>query len=161
LGVSNNDLEFLHARALPYYGNRSSKGEVERTLKLAIAEITFEDCGAKWPEIIAPLLAEGQIGAVYQGRMEWGPRALGNRSILASPCSADTRTRLNTVVKKRPLFQPFCPAILAEERERLFERAYENHHMTCAFRMREEFRELLPAAVHVDGTARVQFVTEE
>jgi carbamoyltransferase len=93
--------------------------------------------------------------------MEWGPRALGNRSILADPRSASMRERINKVVKKRPLFQPFCPSVLVEEKDRLFERAYLNRHMTCAFRMRREFWEHLPSAIHIDGTARVQFVSAD
>src|SRR5262249_56331684 len=109
-------------------------------------------------EAVARFVHQGQIGAIYQGRMEWGPRALGNRSIVANPCLPETKERINRVVKKRPLFQPFCPTILEEEKERLFEHAYMNRHMTCAFRMREEFWKCLPSAIHIDGTARVQFL---
>lgn len=159
LGVTSDQMAFLADLVLPYYGNQNSREEVEATLTTAGEIISYEDRSDDWPEVAALLLARGQIGAVYQGRMEWGPRALGNRSILANPCLTNTRSRLNTVVKKRPPFQPFCPAILNEERERLFDRAYDNPHMTCAFRLREEFRSRLPAAVHVDGTARVQFVS--
>jgi carbamoyltransferase len=93
--------------------------------------------------------------------MEWGPRALGNRSILADPRLASMRERINTVVKKWPLFQPFCPSVLVEEKDRLFEHAYLNRHMTCAFRMRREFWVHLPSAIHIDGTARVQFVSAD
>jgi carbamoyltransferase len=159
LGVTGNDMAFLRDLALPYYGNQNSREEVERALAASYEQITFEHQGDNWPEATAELLAEGQIGAVFEGRMEWGPRALGNRSILANPCLSETRERLNKVVKKRPLFQPFCPAILIEERERLFERAYNNQHMTCAFRLRKELRLQLPGAIHIDGTARVQFVS--
>lgn len=158
LGVTSGEMAFLADLALPYYGNENSREEVEAALTTAGDIISYEDRSDDWPEATALLLARGQIGAVYQGRMEWGPRALGNRSILANPCLTNTRSRLNTVVKKRSPFQPFCPAILTEERGRLFDNAYDNPHMTCAFRLLEEFRSRLPAAVHVDGTARVQFV---
>src|SRR5262249_11969514 len=156
-GVTNDQMAFLADLVLPYYGSEKSREEVEAALTTAGEIISYEDRSDGWPEAIAALLAEGKIGAVYQGRMEWSPRALGNRSILANPCLTNTRWRLNTVVKKRSPFQPFCPAILTEERGRLFDNAYDNPHMTCAFRMREEFRSRLPAAIHVDGTARVQF----
>ena len=157
-GVTQSDISFLYQSTLPYYGSQSSRKDVQHALVSAREEIVFLDQSDDWPEIAATLLADGQIGAVYQGCMEWGPRALGNRSILANPCLAETRERLNKVIKQRPLFQPFCPAVLIEEKERLFERAYDNRHMTCAFRMRGEFQQQLPAAIHVDGTARVQFV---
>ena len=68
---------------------------------------------------------------------------------------------INGSIKNRPLFQPFCPSILEEERERLFEKSYPNKHMTCAFRMKEEHRKKIPASVHVDGTGRAQFVEEK
>ena len=95
-----------------------------------------------------------------QGRMEFGPRALGNRSILANPTLPSTRDRLNNSVKRRPWYQPFGPSMLDEERERLFEASAPNKHMTMAFRMKREYWGQLPAAVHVDGTARPQFVEE-
>ena len=69
--------------------------------------------------------------------------------------------RINANVKKRPNYQPFCPSILEEERERLFENSFPHKHMAIAFRMKEEFIQDLPCAVHVDGTARPQFVEEK
>jgi carbamoyltransferase len=93
--------------------------------------------------------------------MEWGPRALGNRSIIADPRPKDFREKINKEIKRRPAFQPFCPSILAEEAPRLFESYYLNKHMTCAFRMKKEFWDKLPSAIHIDGTARAQFVSRE
>jgi carbamoyltransferase len=158
IGVSEAAFDFLHSVPVPYYGSEHLRSESLRALSNASKWVVFEDSSANWPERAAAFIFGGEVGAVYQGRMEWGPRALGNRSILANACTASTRDRLNAIVKKRPLFQPFCPAIMEEERERLFEHSYLNLHMTCAFRMRDEFLEDLPSAVHVDGTARAQFV---
>jgi carbamoyltransferase len=158
LGVSDGQLQFLKNMTLPYFGNQHPRSTIESALNRNRERISFEDRTADWPETVARFLHQGQIGAIYQGRMEWGPRALGNRSIVANPCLAETRHRINAVVKKRPLFQPFCPTILEEERERLFERAYVNRHMTCAFKMRKEFWNRLPSAIHIDGTARAQFL---
>jgi carbamoyltransferase len=158
IGMPETAFDFLRTLSPPYFGNQHARSEASRALSKAAKRLSFEDAATDWPERAAALIFAGEVGAVYQGRMEWGPRALGNRSILANPCMASTRDLLNSVVKKRPLFQPFCPAIMEEERERLFERSYPNRHMTCAFRMREDFLGQLPSAVHVDGTARAQFV---
>jgi carbamoyltransferase len=92
--------------------------------------------------------------------MEFGPRALGNRSIVANPMLEDTRQKINSTVKRRPAYQPFCPSILEEERERLFYDSFSHKHMAIAFRMKEEFIKYLPCAAHIDGTARPQFVEE-
>ena len=161
LGVAERDLTFLQDERLPYFGNHHPRTAAEKCLASRGNLVAFEDRSQDWPEQVAALLIQGEIGAIYQGRMEWGPRALGNRSILADPRIASMRERISKVVKKRPLFQPFCPAVLVEEKDRLFERAYINRHMTCAFRMRREFWEKLPSAIHIDGTARVQFVSAD
>jgi carbamoyltransferase len=161
LGVPERDFEFLQDERLPYFGNHHPRTASEKCLARFGDSVAFEDRSQDWPEMVAALLFKGEIGAIYQGPMEWGPRALGNRSILADPRMASMRERINNVVKKRPLFQPFCPSVLVEEKDRLFERAYINRHMTCAFRMRREFWEKLPSAIHIDGTARAQFVSAD
>ena len=158
-GVTEEELAFLQDSRTPYYGNSHPRTAVEQTLANRANLIAFEERSDDWPETVASLLVQGQVGAIYHGRMEWGPRALGNRSILADARNPNMRERINSVVKKRPVFQPFCPSVLAEEKDRLFERAYINRHMTCAFRMRKEFWDELPSAIHIDGTARAQFVS--
>ncbi|MDA2920482.1 hypothetical protein MYX76_13485 [Desulfobacterota bacterium AH_259_B03_O07] len=154
-------LGWLKGVALPYWGTSYTRGETQEFLEAHSEALEIEDLGDRWPEVVARRIAGGQIGAIFQGRMEWGPRALGNRSILADARNPDARDILNEKIKRRPRFQPFCPSILLEEMGRLFERAYANKHMTCAFQMREEFLEMLPSAVHIDGSARVQFVEEK
>jgi carbamoyltransferase len=161
LGVTEQDLTFLRDGQLPYFGNHHPRAAVKKCLASFRSVVAFEDRSQDWPEMVAALLVQGEVGAIYQGRMEWGPRALGNRSILADPRFPSMRERINNVVKKRPVFQPFCPSVLAEEKDRLFERAYLNRHMTCAFRMRREFWAHLPSAIHIDGTARLQFVSAD
>lgn len=91
--------------------------------------------------------------------MEFGPRALGNRSIVASPMSLAIKEKINSTIKKRPWFQPFCPSILEDERELLFQNSFQHKHMATAFRLKEEFKSILPGLIHVDGTARPQFVS--
>jgi carbamoyltransferase len=153
------DISWLKTRVMPYYGPRIEAREVVNALS-GTPRVTAEKLGRAWPEFAAQSLASEKIVAVAQGRMEYGPRALGNRSILASPFNPKTRERLNLLVKRRPAFQPFCPSILEEERQRLFAESFPHKYMAIAFRMRKEFCEQLPSAVHVDGTVRPQFVEE-
>jgi carbamoyltransferase len=106
-------------------------------------------------------LLEGQIVAVVQDRFEWGPRALGQRSILAMPAQSDVRERINRVIKKREPFRPFAPAVLAENASTYFDGA-PNHmtpFMTTVCPVHDSARDSLRAVTHVDGTARVQTVT--
>jgi len=157
------DISWLKDLEMPYWGPSYSKEDVEKELKKDKwkDKITYKYIGEKWPEIAAEVIAKGDIIAIYQGRMEFGPRALGNRSILADPRDPKTRDRINSTVKRRPWFQPFCPSVLEEERKRLFEKSYKHKHMAIAFRMKKEFWDILPSAIHIDGTARPQFVEEK
>ena len=157
--ADEQDWQWLKAFSMPYFGSAYSQQTVESVLKKCAAVKYFKHEN-DWPEMAAKLVAEGQIGALFHGRMEWGPRALGNRSIIADCRDEQITKKINGSIKNRPLFQPFCPSILLEERERLFDRSYPNKHMTCAFKMKSEFRAQIPAAVHIDGTARAQFVDQ-
>ena len=146
---------------MPYWGPHYSNDEIKKTLKKFDDRIKIKDATDDlWHEYFAKLITEGKIGGLFQGRMEFGPRALGNRSIIGDARSLKTKERINSVVKGRPNFQPFCPSILEEDREKLFEKSYKNKHMTCAFKMKKEFAKILPSAVHIDDTARPQFVEE-
>jgi carbamoyltransferase len=109
----------------------------------------------------AKLLAEGKIFGWFNGGSEFGPRALGNRSIIADPRAADMRDRLNKVVKHRQEFRPFAPIVLAERAPEIFEHYAESPFMLLALPVKPEWRERIPAVVHVDGTARLQTVTED
>jgi len=104
-------------------------------------------------------LAAGKIVGWFQGRSEVGPRALGNRSILADPRDASMKDRLNSRVKHRAWFRPFAPAILEERMTEFFEIEQVEPFMTMAPRVRPDKAKLIPAAVHFDGTARVQTVS--
>ena len=103
-------------------------------------------------------LADGKIVGWFQGRFEMGPRALGNRSILADPRRADMRDILNNKVKQREPFRPFAPAVLLERAHEFFEIDQPDPFMTLAPRVRPDKRNVIPAAVHVDGTGRIQTV---
>ncbi len=110
-------------------------------------------------ERTAELLADGVIVGWMQGRMEYGPRALGNRSILADPRSASMTETVNRLVKFREPFRPFAPSVTLAAANEWFESAARSPYMLLAFRARESVREQIPAVIHVDGSARVQTVT--
>lgn len=109
----------------------------------------------------ARLLADGKIIGWVQGRAEFGPRALGSRSILADPRSSEMAERLNREVKFRERFRPFAPAILHEFGPDYFEDYQDSPYMERTLRFRPDVRERVPAVVHVDGTGRLQSVTAE
>ena len=148
-------------QALPFYGPAYSKEEMLGALRgqddldrtdLGSAENAAEDA--------AGALAADQIIAWFQGRMEYGPRALGNRSILANPLVPDIKERLNRVIKLREGFRPFAPAVTAERAPEYFDftpsSMFEFMLATCP--VREEWRHRLPGITHVDGSARMQTV---
>lgn len=106
-------------------------------------------------------IAGGAVVGWYQGRSEWGPRALGNRSILANPAIKDMKETINLKIKKRESFRPFAPSVLREEVGRFFEQDIESPFMMHVVKFKPEFRELFPAVTHVDGTGRLQSVDPE
>jgi carbamoyltransferase len=109
----------------------------------------------------ADLLVKGKLVGWVQGRAEFGPRALGNRSILADPRPADAKDLLNAKVKYREAFRPFAPSILTEHGPDWFEDYQDSPYMDRTLRWREDKRALVPAVVHADGTGRLQSVTAE
>jgi len=108
----------------------------------------------------AKLLADGAVIGWFQGRMEWGPRALGNRSILADPRRADMKAVINGKVKFREPYRPFAPSVLEEDAGDYFHLDAPSPFMTFVVRVRDTRRDTIPAVTHVDGTARVQTVSK-
>ena len=108
----------------------------------------------------AEMIAAGKVVGWFQGRMEWGPRALGNRSILADPRRTDMKDILNLKIKRRESFRPFAPSILREAVGDWFETDYDVPFMLQVFQIREEKRNMIPAVTHVNGSGRLQTVTE-
>jgi carbamoyltransferase len=104
-------------------------------------------------------IAAGKIVGWFQGRVEWGPRALGQRSILADPRRAEMKDILNRRIKHREIFRPFAPSIIEEAVPEYFERSDPSPFMTFAYSVRPEKRAVIPAPTHVDGTARLQTVS--
>jgi carbamoyltransferase len=110
------------------------------------------------PGRVAGELADGKIVAWFQGRMEWGPRALGHRSFLADPRRVDMKETINRKIKLREPFRPFAPSMLAEASERYFGTRHDAPFMITVFPVLEARKQEIPAVVHVDGTARPQLV---
>ncbi|RIJ44598.1 carbamoyltransferase, partial [Maribellus luteus] len=109
----------------------------------------------------AKLLADQKVIGWFQDRSEFGPRALGNRSLLADPRKPEMKDILNSRVKHRQPFRPFAPIVLYERAKDIFEGEEDSPFMLIAKNVRPEWRDKIPAIVHVDGTARVQTVREE
>ncbi len=113
---------------------------------------------AEIAQAVAGRIVSGQVVGWFQGRMEFGPRALGNRSILADARSAETKPRLDQHVKRREPFRPYAPAVLREAHADYFDGPGDSPFMLKSYGVRPEKRAAIPAVVHVDGSARVQTV---
>ena len=109
----------------------------------------------------AKILSEGKIIGWFQDKMEGGPRALGNRSILADPRNESIKEKLNIIVKKRESYRPFAPAVLCEDKNEYFKMNYDSDYMILTADVIEDKKKLIPAVTHIDGTARVQTVKKD
>lgn len=126
----------------------------QRSGDTQVAEMDEEDL----LRATAAHIAQGKVVGWFQGRAEWGPRALGNRSILADPRRAQMKDTLNRRIKHREIFRPFAPSIIEESVGEYFEQTHPSPFMTFAYPVRESKRAVIPAPTHVDGTARLQTV---
>jgi carbamoyltransferase len=146
----------------PFYGPAHSTAAIDAALAAfddRVEAVRFDTLEEACDEA-AGLIAGGRVVAWYRGRMEFGPRALGHRSILADPGHPEMRDRINAMVKMREAFRPFAPAVSLEEVHRWFEvePMTELPYMIMTVDVREEYRARLPAVTHVNGSARVQTV---
>lgn len=143
-----------------YLGPSFEPDTIEKTLELnhlPYRKLSDDDIASK----AAQSLAEGKIVGWFQGRMEFGPRALGNRSLLADPRLNEMKDILNQRIKHRESFRPFAPSILAEELDRYFEGADPDPFMTQVYRIKKEKQRLISAVSHIDGTGRIQAVDRQ
>jgi carbamoyltransferase len=162
---SNAPREFVMEHG--YWGPESSDAQIAATLDRAAAEIAAAGCvrrrldGAdaitSWT---ARQIADGRVVGWFQGRMEWGARALGNRSILADPRRADMRDIINTRIKFRERFRPFAPSVLAEAVDDYFVGGVIDPFMLNVYPVRADKRAIVPAITHVDGSGRLQTVSQ-
>jgi len=141
----------------PYYGEGFDNDIIKKELEQAGVKYDYYKDPAGFA---AECLVKGKIVGWFQGRSEVGPRALGNRSILADPRRAEMKDIINKRVKHREPFRPFAPSMLREDMHKYLEDAYPSPFMLLAFNVLEEKRDEIPAVVHVDGTTRPQTVTK-
>ena len=150
-----------------YWGPEFSNSDVVTLCEKEKDALTQERCmvrrideEAQLVKEIAQAIAQGLIVGWFQGRMEWGPRALGNRSILADPRRADMKEILNLKIKRRESFRPFAPSILREHVADWFETDDDVPFMMQVYQIRDERRATIPAVTHVDGSGRLQTVQQ-
>ncbi|MFQ5899668.1 MAG: carbamoyltransferase [Candidatus Methylomirabilia bacterium] len=146
-----------------YWGEEHSAGEIETFLTRHGIRYQRIDAEDELIERVVDGLQAGRVVGWFQGRFEWGPRALGHRSILADPRRADMKDIVNVKIKFREPFRPFAPSVLAERVEEYFTLPAASRHYPARFMLyvadvREEKREIIPAVTHVDGTGRLQTV---
>ena len=143
-----------HAFWGPEYSDERHRSAVEN------AGVEFREYSdeAELIEVAAQLIADGNVTGWYQGRSEWGPRALGQRSILANPAIPTMKETINLKIKRRESFRPFAPSVLREDVATYFEQDVYSPFMMHVAKIRAEWRGKLPAVTHVDGTGRLQSV---
>src|SRR4051794_15897682 len=148
-----------HVMENSYLGPEFSDVQIESDLKNAGLDYKKLERGVLL-EAVAEQIARGNVTGWFQGRMEWGPRALGNRSIVCDPRRADMKDILNHKIKRRESFRPFAPSVLRDAVGEWFETDYDVPFMLQVYQIREEKRAQIPAVTHVNGSGRLQSVTE-
>jgi len=148
-----------------YWGPEFSDGYIKALCEKEQASIAKEHCSVRRIDdegalvhAVADAISHGLVIGWFQGRMEWGPRALGNRSILADPRRADMKDILNLKIKRRESFRPFAPSILREHVAEWFETDDDVPFMMQVYQIRAERRASIPAVTHVDGSGRLQTI---
>jgi carbamoyltransferase len=151
-----------------YWGPSATPDEIATAISARRADFDAAGCNivrigdeATLCRRTAQAITEGKVIGWFQGRLEWGPRALGNRSILGDPRRSDMKNILNLKIKRRESFRPFAPSILRDAVKDWFETDDDVPFMMQVFKIREERRKEIPAVAHVDGTGRLQTVTWE
>jgi carbamoyltransferase len=163
------DLRSKQSLDSAYLGPESNEEEIHALIDWKKKQIADAGCSIAYigdeEELIkraAQAVADGKIIGWFQGRrMEWGPRALGNRSILADPRKAEIKDVLNAKIKRRESFRPFAPSILREAVAEWFETDDDVPFMMKVFQIRSKYRDMIRAVIHVDGTGRLQTVHRE
>jgi carbamoyltransferase len=141
-----------------YTGPEFSDGQIERVLNQSgLAYRKLSDC--ELTKVAAQAVSDGKIVGWFQGRMEFGPRALGNRSIVVDPRRKEMKATLNARIKKREPFRPFAPSILEERVGEFFEQTHPSPTMLMVHQVKKDKRSIIPAVTHIDGSGRLQTVS--
>lgn len=144
----------------PYLGAKFEDNEIIEVLKNSSLDyIHYED--SELIKHVAKYLSNGLIIGWFQGRSEWGPRALGNRSIICDPSYPNMKEIINSKIKRRESFRPFAPSILVEHVEEWFESNKPVPYMEMVYKIKDDKRGIIPAVTHIDGTGRLQTVSKE
>ena len=143
------------------YNNNDIKKIINNEVRLKKYKIKFFEERKKLNTFIAGKIFSNNIIGFFNSKMEFGPRALGNRSILANPCSLNIKEILNSKIKRRESFRPFAPSILEDKKKEWFINERANPFMSIVEYIKEEKRKKIPAVTHVDGTGRVQTVSKD
>ena len=164
LGQTKQRFSMDHAYWGPSFDNDYHANLLEQRqsdLDAANCFVQRIDDEAELCQLTAKAISEGLVIGWFQGRMEWGPRALGNRSILGDPRRDDMKDILNLKIKRRESFRPFAPSILREKVSEWFEEEDDVPFMMQVFQIHEQRRDVIPAVTHVDGSGRLQTVSKE
>lgn len=144
-----------------FWGGEYTEGRIKQAIEaLHLQAELIRDEDVLLDKVVN-LISEGHVVGWFQGRSEWGPRALGNRSILADPTNPRMKDIINAKIKRRESFRPFAPSVLAEKVRDYFEQDVFSPFMMHVVKFKKEWRDRLPAVVHVDGTGRLQSVAYE
>jgi carbamoyltransferase len=141
----------------PYLGTEYTIYEIEKILKNDFYKDKFK---YQFYKTVAKLISDGNVIGWFQGKMEFGPRALGNRSILADPSNPEMKNIINSKIKRRESFRPFAPVVLKKFQHEWFESNFNNLYMSSVTKVKKEKQSLVPAITHIDGTARIQSIDE-
>ena len=159
-----NSSDFVMSHS--YWGSEFSDAELKELLESSRAELQQNDCAIEYDLDLAMLvdqvsdhIIDGKVIGWFQGAMEWGPRALGNRSILGDPRRDDMKDILNLKIKRRESFRPFAPSVLRDHVKDWFESDADVPFMMKVFQIKQHQRAKIPAVTHVDGSGRLQTVT--
>ena len=151
---------------IAYWGPWFSEDEISEKLSVNGERLRKQDCKIEHVEddnklckLTAKEISDGKVVGWFQGRMEWGPRALGNRSIVVDPRRSEMKDVLNERIKRREPFRPFAPSILLEKVGDYFEKSYPDPFMIKVYPVKPDKRPLIPAVTHVDGSSRLQTVS--
>ena len=149
----------------PFIGSAYNSKDIEKIInndqRLEQFKIKHYKNRLELNDLIAQKIFDNNIIGFFNSRMEFGARALGNRSILANPCSPNIKEIINKKIKRRESFRPFAPSILFEEKNKWFGNHHYNPYMSCVEQIKDNKKHLIPGVTHIDGTGRVQTITKE
>ena len=149
----------------PFIGSAYSNEDIEKIInndqRLGQFKIKYYKNRVELNNFVAQKIFDNNVIGFFNSRMEFGARALGNRSILANPCSPNIKEIINKKIKRRESFRPFAPSVLFEEKNKWFGNSHYNPYMSCVEKINDNKKHLIQGVTHIDGTGRVQTITKE